>query len=318
MLHCGAAGLDPGRPLAEGVAGTARERIMDAALRPWRSVLYIPGSRERALEKARGLPADAIIFDLEDAVAVEEKANARETLAGALGAGGYGARAQLVRINGFDTPWGSDDLDAVARARPEAILLPKVSTPADVEALARRLDARAETADTRIWAMMETPLGVLNAERIAAAPRMAGFVLGTNDLAKDLGARFRSDRLPLMSALQLCLLGARTHGLVCVDGVYNAFRDAEGLRAECEQGRDLGMDGKSLIHPDQIEVANEVFAPSEAEIDLARRQIDAFEAARAAGQGVAVVDGRIVENLHVATATATLAKAGAIAKLGAA
>lgn len=288
---------------------------MDDAARPWRSVLYIPGSKPRALEKARGLPADAIIFDLEDAVAADEKANARRLLADTLAGGGYGARAGMVRINGLDTEWGAADLDEIARARPAAVLLPKVNGPQDVEALARRLDARPETAETRIWAMMETPLSALNAAAIAAAPRMAGFVMGTNDLAKDLGARFRPDRLPLMTALQLCLLAARAHGLVAIDGVYNAFRDADGLRAECEQGRDLGFDGKSLIHPDQLAIANEVFAPSAAEIDLARRQIAAFEAAEAAGQGVAVLDGRIVENLHVVTAKATLAKAEAIAKL---
>lgn len=285
--------------------------------RPWRSALYIPGSKERALEKARTLPTDAILFDLEDAVAPDEKPNARRLLADTLAAGGYGHRALIVRINALDTPWGEDDLDEISRAKPEAILLPKVDRVADIEALARKLDARPEMADTRIWAMMETPLSALNAAKIAAAPRMAGFVLGTNDLAKDLGARFRPDRLPLLAALQLCLLAARAHGLVALDGVYNAFKDADGLRAECEQGRDMGFDGKTLIHPDQLAVANAVFAPAEAEVDLARRQIAAFEEAQTAGQGVAVVDGRIVENLHVATARATLAKAEAIAKLAA-
>ncbi|MCC7047541.1 MAG: CoA ester lyase [Alphaproteobacteria bacterium] len=284
--------------------------------RPWRSALYIPGSKERALEKAKTLATDAILFDLEDAVAPDEKPNARKLLADTLSAGGYGARALIVRINALDTPWGEDDLKEIGRAKPQAVLLPKVNRAADVEALARKLDARAETADTRIWAMMETPLSALNAAEIAAAPRMAGFVLGTNDLAKDLTARFRADRLPLMTALQLSLLAARAYGLVAIDGVYNAFKDVDGLRAECAQGRDMGFDGKSLIHPDQLAVANEVFAPTEAEIDLARRQIAAFEAAQAEGQGVAVVDGKIVENLHVATAKATLAKAEAIAALG--
>jgi (3S)-malyl-CoA thioesterase len=288
---------------------------MDCAARPWRSALYIPGSRERALEKAKTLPVDAILFDLEDAVAPDEKPAARRLLADSLAGGGYGERACILRINGLDTPWGIDDIDVLSEARPEAILLPKVNRAADVEALARRLDANAATAETRIWAMMETPLAVLNAGEIAAAPRMQGFVIGTNDLAKDLGARHRPDRLPLMCALQGFLLAARARGLVCIDGVYNAFRDVEGLRAECEQGRDLGMDGKSLIHPDQIAVANEVFAPTAEEIELARRQIAAFEEAAAEGRGVAVVDGRIVENLHVATAQATLAKAEAIARL---
>ena len=288
---------------------------MDLSARPWRSVLYIPGSKPRALEKARALATDAIIFDLEDAVAVEEKPAARRLLADTLIECGYGARALMVRINALDTEWGADDVAGIARARPQAVLLPKVNSPTDIEELARRLDARAETAETRIWAMMETPEGVLNAAAIARAPRMAGFILGTNDLAKDLGARFRPDRLPLMGALQTCLLAARAAGLVAVDGVYNAFRDAEGLRAECQQGRDLGFDGKTLIHPAQIEVTNAVFSPSQAEIDLARRQIEAFDAVERSGQGVAVVDGRIVENLHVETAQKILAMASAIAAL---
>lgn len=288
---------------------------MDTNARPWRSVLYIPASRERALDKARGLPVDAIIFDLEDAVAPDEKANARATLVAALEQGGFGARAGLVRINGFDTVWGADDLDVVAAARPEAILLPKVDSARMIEDLAKRLDARPETAATRIWAMMETPMGILNAAEIAAAPRMGGFVMGTNDLAKELGCRSRADRLPMMVALQTCMLAARAEGIICVDGVYNAFKDEDGLRAECEQGRDLGMDGKTLIHPAQVAIANEVFRPSADDVDLARRQIVAFDAATAQGDGVAVVDGKIVENLHVETARATLAKADAIAAL---
>ncbi|GAB1378182.1 HpcH/HpaI aldolase/citrate lyase family protein [Paracoccus sp. (in: a-proteobacteria)] len=283
--------------------------------RPYRSVLYIPGSKERALEKAQGLAADAIIFDLEDAVAPDEKANARELLASTLARADYGPRGKLVRINGFDTEWGEKDLDVIALARPEAILLPKVNSAADIEALARKLDARAETAETTIWAMMETPLGILNAQAIAAAPRMAGFVMGTNDLAKELNCRFRADRLPMQMALQTCLMAARAAGIVAVDGVYNAFKDEDGLRAECEQGRDLGFDGKSLIHPAQLEIANQVFAPDAAALDLARRQIAAFDAAMAEGQAVAVVDGKIVENLHIVTARSVLARAEAIEHL---
>jgi (3S)-malyl-CoA thioesterase len=191
----------------------------------------------------------------------------------------------------------------------DAVLLPKVDDPAALDALAELVPAKP------FWAMMETPAGCLNAAAIAAHPRLQGFVMGTNDLAKDLNARFRPDRLPLMGGLQMCLLAARAHGVVCVDGVYNAFKDAEGLRAECLQGRDMGMDGKTLIHPAQIEIANEVFGPSEDELELSRRQIEAFEEAQKAGQGVAVVDGRIVENLHVATARATLARAKAIKEL---
>jgi len=283
--------------------------------RPFRSVLYIPGSKERALEKATGLAADAIIFDLEDAVAVDEKARARELLAETLQSHDYGPRAKLVRINALSSDWGAEDLEVIAAARPEAILLPKVDAADHIEALARLLDARPETADTRIWAMMESPLGVLNAHAIACAPRMAGFVMGTNDLAKDMGCRFRPDRLPLMMSLQLPLLAAKAAGIVAIDGVYNAFKDDDGLRVECEQGRDMGFDGKTLIHPAQLAVANEVFAPSEQEIDLARRQIEAFDAATQRGEGVAVVDGKIVENLHIVTAQQILAKAQAIADM---
>ncbi len=280
--------------------------------RPWRSVLYIPGSKPRALEKALTLPCDAIIFDLEDAVAADEKPAARAALAAWLSSADYGPRARIVRINALDTPWGADDCAAFAGIAVEAVLIPKVNGPADVQAVAARIP------ETPLWAMMETPMAMLEAAAIAAHPRLQGMVMGTNDLAKDIGARFRADRLPLLAGLGLCVLAARAHGAVIVDGVYNAFRDAEGLAAECAQGRDMGFDGKTLIHPDQIAAANAAFAPSADEIDLARRQIAAFEAALAAGQGVAVVDGRIVENLHVASARATLAKAAAIAALEAA
>lgn len=282
---------------------------MTQTARPFRSVLYIPGSKERALEKAKTLPVDAIIFDLEDAVAVEEKVNARETLAAALAAGGYGNRMRIVRINGLDTGWGEADAKAAATMDCDAVLLPKVESAAQVDALA------ALVGDKPIWAMMETPRGMINAPEIAAHPQMQGFVMGTNDLAKEMNTRFRADRLPMMAGLSLSLLAAKAEGIVIVDGVYNAFKDDEGLRAECEQGRDMGFDGKTLIHPAQVDIANAAFAPSEAEIDLARRQIAAFEEAEASGQGVAVVDGKIVENLHVATAKATLAKAEAIAAM---
>jgi (3S)-malyl-CoA thioesterase len=284
-------------------------RIMDLQARPWRSVLYIPGSKERALDKAATLSADAIIFDLEDAVAMDEKPRARALLAETLRSRDFGGRARIVRINGLDTAWGRDDLAAMAGVPMEAVLIPKVNSAADVQAVADLIPG------VDLWAMMETPLGMLNAAEIAAHPRLKGMVMGTNDLAKDLNTRFRPDRLPLLTGLGLCLLAARAHGVVAVDGVYNAFKDADGLRAECVQGRDMGFDGKTLIHPDQLAVANAVFAPSEAEIDLARRQIAAFEAAQAAGQGVAVVDGKIVENLHIVTAQATLAKAAAIAAM---
>ena len=289
---------------------------MDYTSRPFRSVLYIPGSKTRALDKARQLPTDAIIFDLEDAVAAGEKESARDLLAKTLIDGGYGPRAQIVRINGFDTDWAEDDLAAIGPVAPQAVLLPKVNDADDIMRLEARLDGIPAARDTRIWAMMETCEGVLNAREIAgASPRMAGFVLGTNDLAKELTARLVPDRGPLMTALSLCLLAARARGLVCVDGVYNAFKDADGLRAECIQGRDMGFDGKTLIHPAQLDIANTVYAPAEDELDLARRQIAAFEEAEASGEGVAVVEGRIVENLHVETARKTIARAEAILKL---
>ncbi|SDK99241.1 HpcH/HpaI aldolase/citrate lyase family protein [Paracoccus chinensis] len=275
--------------------------------RPYRSVLYIPAANQRAMEKARTLAADAIIFDLEDAVAPAEKPGARDLLKAAL-AQDYGGRARIVRINGFDTEWGRDDAAAFATGA-DAVLVPKVSRPEDLDAVT------AIVPDTPLWAMMETALGMLNAAAIAAHPRLQGMVMGTNDLAKELGSRNRPDRLAMQAGLGLCLLAARAHGRVIVDGVFNAFKDAEGLRAECEQGRDMGFDGKTLIHPAQLDIANAAFAPSEAEVDLSRRQIEAYEAAIAEGKAVAVVDGRIVENLHVETARRTLAKAQAIAAL---
>ncbi|MFS4582066.1 HpcH/HpaI aldolase/citrate lyase family protein [Phaeobacter sp. C3_T13_0] len=284
---------------------------MNPRTRPYRSVLYIPSSKPRALDKARNLPVDAIIFDLEDAVSPDEKENARDTLSGALKEGGYGARIKIVRLNGLDSPWGQADAEAAAKMGCDAILLPKVSSPGDLDALAKI------TGDMPLWAMMETPRGILNAAAIAAHPLLQGMVMGTNDLAKELQVRFRPDRLPLMAGLGQCLLAAKAEGVIIVDGVYNAFKDAEGLQSECIQGRDMGFDGKTLIHPAQVEVANVAFAPSEDEIDLARRQIAAFDEAAAGGQGVAVVDGKIVENLHVVTAREILAKADAIATVSA-
>jgi (3S)-malyl-CoA thioesterase len=280
--------------------------------RPCRSVLYIPGSRERALEKAQGLPADAIIFDLEDAVAPAEKAEARALLARVLREWDFGGRLRIVRINGLDTEWGREDAQAMAAVAGsfEALLVPKVNGPGDLDAVA------ALVPGVVLWAMMETAAGLLNAGAIAAHPRLRGMVMGTNDLARELGSRHRSDRLPMQAGLGLCLLAARAHGLVIVDGVYNAFKDDEGLRAECEQGRDMGFDGKTLIHPAQLEIANACFAPSAEELELAQRQIEAFDAVVATGGGVAVVDGRIVENLHVVTARALIAKALAIAAMG--
>lgn len=258
------------------------------------------------MDKARSLNVDAIIFDLEDAVAVDEKVAARGTLKEQLAAGGYGHRFRIIRINGLDTNWGEDDAKAVAEMDCDAVLLPKTESAAQVEALARLVP------NSPVWCMMETPRGVLNALEIAEAAPVAGFVMGTNDLAKDIGCATGGGRMPLMTGLQTCLLAARAAGVVIVDGVYNAFKDEDGLRAECQQGRALGMDGKTLIHPAQLAITNEVFAPDDEEVALAARQIEAFEAAEACGEGVAVVDGKIVENLHIVTARAILAKAKAV------
>ncbi|MCH8167633.1 MAG: CoA ester lyase [Proteobacteria bacterium] len=284
--------------------------------RPRRSVLYLPGSNERALEKARGLPADGLILDLEDAVAIAGKEVARGLVAEAVGRRAFGRREVIVRINGLDTPWGEADLAMAAAAGPEAILLPKVEDAATVPAVASRLASLGAPERTRIWAMMETPLAMLNAPQIAASsPRLACLVMGTNDLVKELHGEHTESRTPVLTALGLCLLAARAHGLAILDGVCNAIRDEDALRASCHQGRAMGFDGKTLIHPAQIAAANEIFGPSEAELDLARRTVAAFAEAEAAGRGVAVVDGRLVENLHVENARRLLDQAEAIAAM---
>ena len=289
---------------------------MTVCARPRRSVLYMPGARSRALEKARGLPADALILDLEDAVTPAEKATARGLVAEAVKTGGYGEREIIIRVNGADTEWGAEDLATAAKAGPDAILLPKVENAAMIQTAAEAIAAHGAPETTRIWAMMETPAGVLNAQEIAAAhPRLAGMVLGTNDLVKELRASHQPGRAPVMTSLSLVLLAARAAGLACIDGVYNAFKDDEGLRAECEQGRDMGFDGKTLIHPAQLAITNEVFAPSAEAIAEAHEQLAAFEAVEAAGGGVAVVNGRIVENLHVETARRLIAESEAIDRL---
>ncbi|WP_297772982.1 CoA ester lyase [uncultured Roseovarius sp.] len=285
---------------------------MDSNAHPYRSVLYIPGSKERALEKARDLPTDAIIFDLEDAVAPDAKAEARATLVDALRQGGYGKRSKIVRINALTTEWGLEDARALRDAGADAILLPKVNTPSDIDNLSDVIGA-----DLPVWTMMETPVSVFNAREIAAHRQVTGLVAGTNDLIKDLGCRVRADRMPLWCALQMIVMAARAARIVTVDGVYNRFRDGDGLKAECEQGRDLGFDGKTLIHPAQLEIANTAFSPNNSEIELAERQIAAYEESRASGQGIAVVDGQIVENLHVVAAQRTLARAQAIRDMAA-
>ena len=283
---------------------------------PRRSVLYMPGSKERALEKARSLPADGLILDLEDAVGIAEKETARGLVAEAVRRRPFGKREVIIRINGLDTQWGGADLEMAAFMGPDAILVPKVENAAAVQAVAARLATLGAPERTRIWAMMETPLAMLNAPEIAASsPRLSCLVMGTNDLVKELHAEHTQTRTPVVTALGLCVLAARAYKLSILDGVYNAIKDEERLRASCIQGREMGFDGKTLIHPAQIAVTNEIFGPSEAELDLARRYVEAFRKAEAAGRGVAVVDGRLVENLHVENARRLLAQSKAIAQM---
>ncbi len=287
-------------------------------MRPFRSVLYMPGSNARALEKARTLAADALILDLEDAVPPDAKADARTLICDAINAGGYAKRYLIVRLNGSDTEWGADDLAAIAGCAPDALLLPKVNSAADIVALAEQMATHDNFKETKIWAMMETPLGILNALEIARAhPRLEGFVLGTNDLVKEMHALHTPDRSPVLAALSACVMAARATGLVCVDGVYNDIKDTTGLKAQAEQGRALGMDGITLIHPAQLETANTVYAPSKADLEEARSFVEAFDKALAEGKAVAVVNGRIVENLHVENAKRLLAQAEAIARMNA-
>jgi citrate lyase beta subunit len=292
---------------------------MPQSSRPRRSVLYMPGSRQRALEKARSLAADGLILDLEDAVGLAEKETARGLVAEAVRRRGYGRREVVVRINGLDTPWGAADLEMAAFAGPDAILVPKVENAESVQAVAARLATLGAPERTQIWAMMETPLAMLKAPEIAASsPRLACMVMGTNDLVKELQAEHTETRTPVLTALGLCVLAARAYKLSILDGVYNAIQDEAHLRLSCQQGREMGFDGKTLIHPSQIAVTNEVFGPSASELDRARRYVAAFAEAERQGRGVAVVDGQLVENLHAENAGRLLAMAEAIAELEAA
>jgi citrate lyase subunit beta / citryl-CoA lyase len=293
--------------------------VTDIALRPRRSVLYMPGANERALEKAATLAADALILDLEDAVAPDAKADARQRVCEAAGSGRYGPREVTIRVNGIGTPWHDDDLRAAGKAGPDGVLVPKVGSPEDVHLIERALDAAGAPEHTRIWAMLETPIAMLQARDIcAASERLAVLVMGTNDLAKELQAEHVPGRQPLLGGLSLCLLAARATGKAILDGVYNDITDAEGFEAECRQGREMGFDGKTLIHPSQLEPCNRVFAPSAEEVDKATRIIEAFDEAQADGRGVVTVDGRMVENLHFEQARRTLAQAEAIQALQAA
>jgi citrate lyase subunit beta/citryl-CoA lyase len=283
------------------------------ALRPRRSVLYMPGANERALEKARTIPADALILDLEDAVAPDAKVEARARVCAAARSGKYGAKEIAIRANGIDTAWHADDLRAIAAAGPAAVVVPKVNSAADVEAINKALEAAGAPDHTKIWAMLETPVAILHAEQIAtASDRVTVLVMGTNDLAKELHAEHVPGRQPLLFGLSQCLLAARLAGKVILDGVYNDIKNEDGFAAECLQGRQMGFDGKTLIHPSQVEPCNSAFAPSAAEIDEAREIISAFEEAEAAGKGVVTVNGRMIENLHVENARRVLAVAAAI------
>jgi len=287
---------------------------MPPAVRPRRSVLYMPGSNARALDKAKTLPADGLIFDLEDAVAPDAKAGAREQVCAALRAGGYGERETVIRVNALASPWGHADLAAAAGGGADAVLIPKVESADTVRQALAVLEDTGAPADLPLWCMMETPRAMLRAEAIAAAhPRVACLVMGTSDLAKELHAAHTPERLPMITALGLCLLAARACGVAILDGVHLDLEDDAGFAAACRQGAELGFDGKTLIHPRQIGPANEAFAPGAETLDRARRIIEAHEQAARAGQGVVVVDGRLVESLHVAEARRLVELAEAIA-----
>jgi citrate lyase subunit beta/citryl-CoA lyase len=280
----------------------------------------MPGANARALQKARALPADALILDLEDSVAPDAKPEARDRVAEAVAARGFGHREVVIRVNAVDTPWGLADIEAAIAAAPDAILIPKVSRSDDIRSATEMLDAHRAPAHVRLWAMMETPAAILNAGEIAAAASEPGsrlncLVLGTNDLLKETRAKAEADRLGLVPWLATCVLAARAHGLDVIDGVYNDFKDEAGFRAECQQGRTLGMDGKTLIHPAQIGPCNNIFSPSREDIEWSRRIIAAYERPENAGAGVITVDGRMVERLHLDMARRTVAIADAIAKL---
>jgi citrate lyase subunit beta/citryl-CoA lyase len=279
-------------------------------------VLFMPGSNARALEKARGLPADALIFDLEDSVAPDAKDEARQAVAAAVGRGGYGGRELILRVNGLDTSWAADDLRAAARMKLDAVLLPKVESANDPRRAEALLISAGAPKDLGLWSMMETARAMLHAEEIAAStPRLKALVMGTADLSKELQAEETPLREPMITALGLTVLAARAQGLALLDGVFFNLDDMAGFERECRQGRALGFDGKTLIHPQTIAAANAVFSPSAAELERARRVIAAHDAAASKGQGVALLDGRLVERLHVEAARRVLDLASAITAL---
>ena len=270
--------------------------------RPRRSVLYMPGANTRALEKAKTLPADSLIFDLEDAVAPDAKIEARENVCNAVKGGGYGPREVCVRINGLDTDWGADDLKAAVAAGPDAILAPKVIDGGDIDRLNDAMSRAGAPDDMALWVMIEMPKAILNIQDIAEAvgrTRLTTFVMGTNDLAKEYRARMTPDRLAFQTALQLSVAAARAYNIIAIDGVYNDIKNEQGLIDECEQGRDLGFDGKTLIHPSQLDTANRVFAPSPHDVEHAQAVIEAFADPENAGKGVLKVNGKMTELLHL-------------------
>jgi citrate lyase subunit beta/citryl-CoA lyase len=288
--------------------------------RPRRSVLYMPGSNERALEKARAIPADALIFDLEDAVAPDAKPFARARVAAAVKSGGYGGREVVIRVNALETPWGTDDIIAACEAAPDAILVPKVVHSGDIISVAKMLQGMHAPERIRLWAMMETPMAILNARTIAATAvhkenRLDCLVMGTNDLLKESRARALHNRFSVVPWLAMTIVAARAYRLDIIDGVYNDFKDELGLRAECEHGKTLGMDGKTLIHPSQVGPCNEIFSPTEEEVEWSRKVIDAFGQPENANKGVIVVEGRMVERLHFAMAQRTVAIADQIREM---
>lgn len=279
--------------------------------RPRRSALYMPGSNERALEKAKSIPADALIFDLEDAVAPDAKVKAREQVCAAVAAGGYGGREVVIRVNALETPWGAADIVAACEAAPDAILVPKVIHSGDIISAAKLLQSVHAPENVRLWAMMETPMAILNARTIAATAvykdnRLSCLVMGTNDLIKESRARALHDRFAVVPWLAMTLVASRAYKLDILDGVYNDFRDEAGLREECEKGRILGMDGKTLIHPSQVGPCNEIFSPTQEEVDWSRKIIDAFGQPENEKKGVIVVDGHMVERLHFSMAQRTV------------
>jgi citrate lyase subunit beta/citryl-CoA lyase len=294
------------------------DTVARMTIKPRRSVLYMPGSNARALEKVKTLSADGVILDLEDSVAPEAKETARRQVTDAVKAGGFGAREVFIRINGVDTPWHADDLAAAAHAAPDAIVVPKISNPEKLELIGRRLLDMGTDHKTRVWAMIETPLAIFNILSIAAEAedsesRLSGFVMGTNDLAKDTRARLVPGRAPMLSWLSTCVAAARIYGIDILDGVYNDIGNADGFEMECRQGVELGFDGKTLIHPSQIAPCNAAFSPTPEEVAMARRMIAAFDLPENKGKGVVSIDGRMVERLHADMARRTVAIAEAIA-----